>query len=364
MPDHVEVTDVAKPDTSTQPRLLIGIFCEGETEKAYLTEIASALKIDDKVKITVSTIKEPGKAFDKIAASMLWNRQIGEEEFSEVWLVFDRDSHSTYHYTFEIVKKFPFVHLAFSNPCIEFWFLSHCPEFNGVLEYDSETVIATTRREETISDGFKRVFTELVVEKTTSPDKCYAKLKSLVPTYAKTGRSFLNLFGSNTERAIALAQAHGRPNAGHGTDVPKLIERLIELSDLSVEGAYDALRSQNAVSPLVPNDIFLKDLKVVAKAAAVFKANGMNRPSPNEFSSLPINIQLRTSNCKEALIRRFGISAKESGLTSKEAANYIVGMNNTLCNNATNALPQKKSLEKLYTALSVFKTFLIQLKVN
>ena len=90
----------------------------------------------------------------------------------------------------------------------------------------------------------------------------------------------------------------------------------------------------------------------------------MNRPSPNEFSSLPINIQLRTSNCKEALIRRFGISAKESGLTSKEAANYIVGMNNTLCNNATNALPQKKSLEKLYTALSVFKTFLIQLKVN
>ena len=50
-----------------------------------------------------------------LAKDMLLARQINEVEYGQAWLVFDRDSHLTFHDAVELGKKIPFIHLAFTK---------------------------------------------------------------------------------------------------------------------------------------------------------------------------------------------------------------------------------------------------------
>lgn len=63
----------------------------------------------------VSPAKEPCLVLRNLAKDMLLARQINEVEYGQAWLVFDRDSHLTFHDAVELGKKIPFIHLAFSD---------------------------------------------------------------------------------------------------------------------------------------------------------------------------------------------------------------------------------------------------------
>ena len=91
------------------------ILCEGETEQRYFEALCGFLGLKDRIDVKVSPAKEPCLVLRNLAKDMLLARQINEVEYGQAWLVFDRDSHLTFHDAVELGKKIPFIHLAFSD---------------------------------------------------------------------------------------------------------------------------------------------------------------------------------------------------------------------------------------------------------
>ncbi|MDR3911238.1 MAG: RloB domain-containing protein [Sutterella sp.] len=221
--------------------LKVGIFCEGETEQRYIRYLAKFLEVQDKVDVQVTTNKDPGVVFKSLASQFLWDRQVGEEKYSEIWLVYDRDSHSQFDYAVEMAPKFPFMHLAFTNPSIEYWFLLHFETFNGVLPLDHEIVISRERREEMIGARTKRVFIDEVIEMTTSNETCLNLLKQHCHGYEKNSDKCFPLLRLNTLTACRRARQLENPAVGQGSSMPDLIDRLCRLTGLPLEEARNRL---------------------------------------------------------------------------------------------------------------------------
>lgn len=91
------------------------ILCEGETEQRYFEALCGFLGLKDRIDVKVSPAKEPCLVLRNLAKDMLLARQINEVEYGQAWLVFDRDSHLTFHDAVELGKKIPFIHLAFTK---------------------------------------------------------------------------------------------------------------------------------------------------------------------------------------------------------------------------------------------------------
>lgn len=98
----------------------IAIYCEGQTEEKYLTEIVNALEISKRVSIYSLGGGDPGVHIESIAKKMLWDKALGKDPFREYWMVFERDGHRHFHSSYEIKSHFPNIHLAFTNPCFEY----------------------------------------------------------------------------------------------------------------------------------------------------------------------------------------------------------------------------------------------------
>ena len=228
------------------------IVVEGETELTYIRELVSVLKLTKKVEIRLSAQKDPGLAFKAIAQEMLWDERVENVKFQEAWLVFDRDEHSGYAASIALCDKFENIHLAFSNPCFEFWLLMHYKTLPK-LSHDKELVIERKVEVETISKAFQRRVTTEVVERITSPQRCLQMLKTKCPTFRKNASSYLDIFGHRLHIAYKHAQAFGDPAHGHGTTLVKLIDRLCELAKLTPEQLFVRL-NPNYVIPLMPGE--------------------------------------------------------------------------------------------------------------
>lgn len=234
-----DMLTLEEPESSSP--LKIGIFCEGETEQRYIQYLAKFLEIQDKVDVQVTTNKDPGVVFKTIAAQFLWDRQVGTEKYSEIWLVYDRDSHSQFDFAVEMAPKFPFMHLALTNPSLEYWFLLHFETFNGVLPLDHEIVISRERREEMIGARTKRVFIDEVIEMTTANETCLNMLKQHCQGYEKNSDKCFPVLRLNTLTACHRARQLENPAVGQGSGMPDLIDRLCRLTGLPLEEARNRL---------------------------------------------------------------------------------------------------------------------------
>lgn len=215
---------------STDPRFLI--LAEGETEKAYFTDLVRVLNLTDRVEIQVSKHNDPGLAFKALAQDMLWYERIGGIQYYEAWLVFDRDEHSGYAASVSLADKFDNIHLAFSNPCFEFWLLMHYKAFTD-LPFDKEILVERHVEVEEISSSFSRRVTTEIIEQITSPQTCLQSLKVKCPTYKKNASTYLSLFGTRLSVAYRRGQALNNPVTGHGTGIPQLIDRLCALANVT-----------------------------------------------------------------------------------------------------------------------------------
>lgn len=247
MEAKAEIKDrIAEP--KTMPK--IAIFCEGETELEYLKAFVAYLSLEDRVDLQCSAVKDPGAAFKSIASKMLWDRQVGTCPWRDVWMVFDRDSHARYHEAYDLVQHFPFMHLANTNPCFEYWLLLHEPNFKDDLPLDQELMISRQVETEIISHWQKRVVTEEVFELTTKAETCYDALKAMVPEYKKAAATNFDVFASRMALAYERAREHVEPQVGPGSTLPDLIDCLCEMAGRT------------------PQDV-MADLKAVAEAAMV-----------------------------------------------------------------------------------------------
>lgn len=339
------------------------ILCEGETEQRYFEALCGFLGLKDRIDVKVSPAKEPCLVLRNLAKDMLLARQINEVEYGQAWLVFDRDSHLTFHDAVELGKKIPFIHLAFTNPCFEYWLLLHFEQFDGTLFFDQQIVIEHVQREETLSPSFKRVVTEEIIEKIVSPDNCLCALKTFYPEYEKNA-SHINAFGRHTSFACKRAKAMTGPHAGLGSSLPDLITHLCQLAAKPLDTAFDAL-------PRIINDRdsarmaeFHKALSRLAVAATEILKAKLKRPE--NVQNLPINLQMRCRQCKDFVGTLFpgAMFAPTSESQPGDLSSHlhtIIGMQHNLANKV---MPKEQAFQKFYTALDTFERWLKEQHLN
>ncbi len=239
----VRMASIRPPKTNERARTMrITVICEGETEARYLAEFAARLGLTDRVEVSISVDKDPAVAFRETAHKMLWKRAIGEPVHDEAWLVFDRDDHAGYGHAFELAQKVPFIRTAFTNPCIEYWFLLHFEKFDGNLSWDQQKEIETTTEERAVSETIVEIVKRIRVERRASPLLCFNTLKQYLPSYEKNGEDVYKHLCGHVGRAWQAAKARPSPAGAYGSDLPLLIDRLCEMAGLTREEAFEAAR--------------------------------------------------------------------------------------------------------------------------
>lgn len=231
----------------------IAIYCEGQTEAKYLSEVANALEISKCVSIYSLGGGDPGVHIESIAKKMLWDKALGKDPFREYWMVFDRDGHRNFHASYEIKAHFPNIHLAFTNPCFEYWVAMHHPEFDGRIPLNEERVLKEKKTVEACGTYRKREVIERLYELCASPDDALSLAKKFFPGYEKNGDGYLRLFGSLTEKACERMRALPPPQEGLGSDLPLLLDRLFLMSGLTSKDALARLAKSTA-QPELPKE--------------------------------------------------------------------------------------------------------------
>ena len=155
-PKHrLEKRNIARKTASRRPIARVLIVCEGEkTEPNYLNAIRESLRLGTaSIKVLNSLLgTDPLKVVDYAEQLFLKgdsHANLGSREFDNVFAVFDRDDHATYHAALKKCsvlnnkhrsnegKAVPFKAVV-SVPCFELWLLLH---FEDVLAPLHRTVV-------------------------------------------------------------------------------------------------------------------------------------------------------------------------------------------------------------------------------
>ena len=141
------------------------------------------------------------------------------------------------------------IFLAWSNPCIEYWFLLHCEKFKDedLPRTQKEEIERKSWVEAGNGDHVENVLTQVTYQSHVSPEDCFAKLRSLSTGYSKTAPDLF--FRFSTHLPFALNNCKNRTNpAQHGSAIPLLIERLIKYSPYSRTAALALLAKAKPVA--------------------------------------------------------------------------------------------------------------------
>lgn len=99
------------------------IVCEGKnTEPSYFNQF----------RLTSATIKAVGKGYNTTAVVKQAKQLAKEDTYDQVWVVFDRDIHSTQNFNnaIKMAEKFGFG-VAYSNQAFEYWLILHFNDHQG-----------------------------------------------------------------------------------------------------------------------------------------------------------------------------------------------------------------------------------------
>ena len=122
-------------------RPIFFVFCEGETEVAYVNYLKS------KYRLPIQII--PKKSDSNISCRYIKNckREYHTTDSDKTFLMYDLDVDGI----LDKLTCIPEVALLVSNPCVELWFLLHNQECN--MEMDSKVCV---RKYEDVSHGYKK----------------------------------------------------------------------------------------------------------------------------------------------------------------------------------------------------------------
>lgn len=350
---------IAEP--KTMPK--IAIFCEGETELEYLKAFVAYLSLEDRVDLHCSTVKDPGSAFKSIASKVLWDRQLGSCPWSDVWMVFDRDSHARYHEAYDLVQHFPFMHLANTNPCFEYWLLLHQPNFKDDLPLDQELIIRRQVETEIISQWQKRVVTEEVFKLTTKAETCYDALKAMVPEYKKAAATNFDVFASRMALAYERAREHVEPQVGPGSTLPDLIDSLCEMAGRTPQAVMADLK---AVAEAAIRDETLPPEKamLVIFTTAQRLLQGQEEEKSDWTDAELGALNQAISDVKHWLQDHAPMVLKQviKKASFKDQLSFLIGFKTTLVNahKQNHSRPGIKSWKKLYAALVRLEVWLLE----
>ena len=180
----------SQPVRSMKPVFVV--FCEGETEEAYLDFLKQTYRSPFKIIPKV----EGGKISQHLIRTRCREVKISPNEKIQVFLMYDMDKP-------EITEKLLQLkaHLLLSNPCIELWFLLHCK--------DQKTAIST-------EDAIK------ALKHIGAPWNRYKK-----PEISTTQKDFLKLHVQEAMERASLLPIHNNPSS----DVHHLLRSIIKHID-------------------------------------------------------------------------------------------------------------------------------------
>ena len=219
------------------------IVCEGQTERIYFTEMVQTLGLQAKVDVIKSPSSSPATALAHIGRELVWNIHCGRDNYSEAWLVFDRDSHPNFEACYAGESSLPQVHMVWTNPCFEFWLLLHFEAFEDNLPLDQKISKGISKKEKPLAPNLVELETTEVFELTTSADVCFNKLKTFHAAYKKNAEGYLDEYGARTKLAYQRARQLGAPKDGHGSTIPDLLDRFAFLLRKSVNEMFSAICS-------------------------------------------------------------------------------------------------------------------------
>ena len=254
---QLEKENAARPRTTMplqtkMPRLLI--YCEGETEKQYLTTIVNALQIQNHVAIRNTAACDPMSLLEAAYKEFQWSQVADKASpFTEYWLVFDRDHHQTYDAIFQMAENMSSSpHLCWTNPCIEFWFWLHYTDNTAKLQFDDRIEVFHEEKQQDLGNGILEITTVRRLQQTVKPETMLSILKTLCPKYSKA-RCPADLVSRSRvacERLQKVAQS-SNPLA-MGSAMPLLLQRLTELSD-TLHPKKEAPSPTTSVAPTIPS---------------------------------------------------------------------------------------------------------------
>ena len=224
------------------------ILCEGKTELIYLSGIIKILGLTNNVAISSYNGGDPKVQFIPATNNFLWQKQFKPDFNQELWFVFDKDGHPGYKSLTEMPKiNSDGIFLAWSNPCIEYWFLLHCEKFKDedLPRTQKEEIERKSWVETGKGDYLENVLTQVTYQSQVSPEDCLSKLRSLSCGYSKTSPDLFHRFSSHLP--FALNNCRTNP-AQHGSAMPLLIERLIKYSPYSRTAALELLTKAKPVT--------------------------------------------------------------------------------------------------------------------
>lgn len=114
-----------------EPRRIIRVLCEGDvTEPEYLQILAGS-----NVSLDVRDSGMTPKPLVDRARDYVRNRRgrEGDQDFDEIWCVFDRDAHEDIPGTMQKARDLG-IGVAFSNPCFELWLVLHLEDQRAHIE--------------------------------------------------------------------------------------------------------------------------------------------------------------------------------------------------------------------------------------
>ena len=209
------------------------IYCEGETEKQYLTAIAEELGITSNVSIRKTSACAPITLLESAYKDYQWSLVVDKQfPFTEYWLVFDRDHHPSYEETFKLAESMdPKPHLAWTNPCIEFWFWLHYCGNRANLKFDEETEVSNVRTEKALDNDEVEITTVRRVRRTIKPETMLKLLQGHVHGYSKVvcPPGLVKRSGTAYDNLLKVAQT--RNPMAIGSALPDLLLRLAYLQD-------------------------------------------------------------------------------------------------------------------------------------
>jgi len=159
------------------------VFCEGETEEAY-------------IKYLRSTYRLPIEIDSKIAGNRITERYISDYKKQKTvhlkdktFLIYDCDIEPV----LQKLQKLKNIYLLYSNPCFEFWYLLHCQEQKSFL----------------------------------TSNECISKLKNHIKTYKKgiLDNKLISKILENKNKSILRAKALPE-YCNPSTNVYKFVEEL------------------------------------------------------------------------------------------------------------------------------------------
>jgi hypothetical protein len=115
--------EYARKSREISPKHRILIVCEGaKTEPNYFRAFPCRgdlvkIEVHGEGKNTVSLVKE--------AKKLVRNAKFAQEEFDEIWCVFDKDSFPEFNTAIEMCRQTKNFYAAYSNEAFELWYMLH-----------------------------------------------------------------------------------------------------------------------------------------------------------------------------------------------------------------------------------------------